>query len=355
MREGIEFEDTLGVKGKFSFPLLGQLAYVGGSYSGLVADGGNPLRELGTRLPYTGLGANWTAEAGLQMNFGYWMVFPRILYREALTDPNPSIEADIFPCPDPDEPGCPLGFVGDIVNPGLGPRNRDDDPFAILDNRDTRAAELFITYDPTGATPFYDWDNDMREDAKFAFNLGLNYTEYPTFTDSYQFFFEPTSENAAFGVGLPPEDVWEASTRMVFNPNNKAKYIFNLHAGRIQSTGDPEGGSREFQTLTGKAIINKRHIFEGYFRRNAFGPYDFQRQFNITFPEQFKLDYSILLDSKRDEGRSTKIGVKTLYRSYDENDEKNQLLYRQNGDWQFQTVFYFLYNFGGTPPPDPRD
>ncbi len=342
VRDKIDFEDTLGFKAKLSFPFLGQLGYVSINQSGLVADGGNPLREFGTRLPFTGLGANRGFDAGLMMNFGYWMIFPRILYREALVDPNPNLESSI---------------VGGVLFPGLGARNREDDPFAILDNRDTRAGELFITYDPTGATPFYQWDNDLREDAKFAFNIGLNYTEYPTATDSYQFFFQPPDGggfNAAFGVGLPPEDVWEASTRMVFNPSNSAKYIFNLSAGRLQSTGDPNGGSREFQTLRGKAILGKKHILEGYIKKDAFGPYDFHRQFNITFPEQYKLDYSILLDSKRDQGKSTKIGVKTLYRTVDENSPGDEFQDGAN-DYLFSTVFYFLYNFGGTPPPAPRD
>ncbi|NND60459.1 MAG: hypothetical protein HKN49_09355 [Gammaproteobacteria bacterium] len=335
----IDFEDTLGFKAKLSFPMLGGLAYVSASHAGLVADGGNPLREFGTRLPYTGLGAKREYDAGIMLNYGYWMLFPRVLYRDALVDPNLNLEPSI---------------VGGVLNPGLSVRNRESDPFAILGNRDTRAAELFITYDPTGATPFYQWDNDYREDAKFAFNIGLNYTEYPTPTDSYQFFFEPTGVNAAFGVGLPAEDIWEASSRIVYNPNNQAKFIFNLAAGKLQSTGDPNGGSRDFQSLAGMAVLNKKHILSGYIKKDAFGPYDFHRQFNITYPEQYKLDYSILLDSKRDQKNSTQVGVKTLYRSVDENSPGGEFEDGEN-DYLFQTTVYFLYNFGGTPPPAPRD
>ncbi len=66
----IEFEDTLGVKAKLTFPLFGSLAYVGANYGGLVADGGLALREFGTQLPYSSQGNKQEYEAGMMMNFG---------------------------------------------------------------------------------------------------------------------------------------------------------------------------------------------------------------------------------------------------------------------------------------------
>ena len=101
----------------------------------------------------------------MQMFFGNFMVFPRVMYRDNLVHANPFIPPDI---------------TGGILSPGTQPRNRDADPFAVLDNREARSAEVYLTWDPTGATPFYDWDNDWREDASFAFNIGGTYTEYPT-------------------------------------------------------------------------------------------------------------------------------------------------------------------------------
>ncbi len=335
----IDFRDTLGFKTKLTFPLLGAQAYVATHHAGLVADGGATLVEFGTRLPYSDLGNKKQIEGGVMMNFGNWMVFPRYLYRDNLVNENPNI--------------LPVS-MGGILNPGINPRDRDSDPFAVLGNREARAAELFVTYDPTGATPFYAWDNDAREDAGFAFNIGANYTEYPTSTDANQFFFLPASANASFGVGLPPEDVWEFSSRMVFNPNRNLRLITDLHRGFQQSTGDPNGGTRNYWELMGKAVIGKKHIISGYAKKDAFGPYDFHRQFNITFPEQYKLDYSYLLDERKDEGRSTKIGMRTIYRTADENSPADEFLDGDN-DYTFQTVFYFVYNFGGTPPPAPRN
>ncbi|MFK7885284.1 MAG: hypothetical protein AB8G16_00335 [Gammaproteobacteria bacterium] len=325
----IDFEDTIALRTRFTFPFLGTQTYIATNHAGLVAEGGDVLREFGTRLPYSNLGNTEEYEMGMMMNFGNLMIFPRLLYRQNLVDANPNL---------------PSSIENGVLMPGIAIRDRDADPFAVLGNREARAAELFITYDPTGATPFYQWDNDQREDAGFAFNLGLNYTEYPTPTDANQFFFELTRVNASFGVGLPPEDVWEASSRMVFNPNRNTRIITNLSTGFQQSSGDPNGGSRKFYALNGKMVVRNKHYFEGYFKKDAWGPYDFHRQFNITFPEQVRLEYSVLLDSKLDFLRSTKLGVRTLYRTLDENSPDNE---SENGtnDYIFQTVFFFRYNF----------
>ena len=327
----VDFEDTLGLKTKISFPmpLLGYNTYFATHHAGLVADGGAQLTEFGTRLPYSEYGNKREYEAGMMINYGDWLFFPRFLYRDNYEDANnrilPSIDDGVF-------------------NPGLAPRNRDDDPFAVLDNREVRAYEFFTTYDPTGATPFYAWDNDMREDAKFAFNVGLNYNEFKTKTDSFQFFFEPASTNAAFGVGLPAEDTWEASTRMVYNPTRTWRLIGNLVGGYLQSTGDPDGGTREFYEAEGKVVYNRQHILEFYAKYNAFGPYDFHRQFNITFPYQYSLDYSILLDQLRDERKSTKIGIKGMLRGVDDDSPTEEFL---DGDneylWQVRAYFHWAF------------
>jgi hypothetical protein len=339
----IELEDTLGFKARLNFPLFGSLAYVATHQAGLVADGGSPLVEFGTLLPYSELGNKREYEAGALIPIGNWWIFPRYLQRKNIVDANPSIAPDIGNCTDPASDLC--------VVPGLQPRNRDDDPFAVLDNREAKSGELILTYDPTGATPFYQWDNDWREDAKFAFNVGGIYTKYPTITDSYQFFFEPTGTNPAFGVGLPEEDVWELSSRMVYNPTVNTRLVSRIRRGFQQSTGDPDGGTRKFWWLEGKMVHRDRHVLSGYFKKDAWGPYDFQRQFNITFPEQYKLDYAILLDNKKDERTSSKIGIRGLFRTLDENSPQDLLDPDADNDNQWQVVFYYTLNFGGTNPP----
>jgi len=332
----IDFEDTLGFKAKLTFPVFGKETYLQATHAGLVADGGDALKTFGvfdpSHLPYSGMGNKQEYEAGMIMGFGSLMIYPRVMYRDNLVHANPYI---------------PPSISGGVLNPGTSPRDTDSDPFAVLGNREARSAEVYATWDPTGVTPFYDWDNDWREDAKFAMNFGGNYTEYPTFTDANLFFFVPTESNASFGRGLPREDVWSMSSRMVFNPNRNAKYIVKLIRGFDQSTGEPDGGTRDFFELHAKAVLNRRHIISGYFKKDAWGPYDFYRQFNVTFPEQFKIDYSILLGgtalgSVADEDRATKIGIRALYRSNDENSSEDLNMV---GDYRFQTVLYFNYQF----------
>ena len=334
----IDSDDTLGFKAKLSFPLFGAKSYVSAHHAGLVADGGATLKDFGVRdptgLPYSNLGNKQEYEAGMIMHFGNIMVAPRILYRDNLVDANPFI---------------PPSIGGGVLNPGISPRDRDNDPFAVLANREARSGEVFLTYDPTGSTPFYDWDNEWREDAKFAFNIGGTYTEFPTFTDANLFFFAEEGVNASFGEGLPAENVWTVSSRMVFNPNRRATYIASLIKGFNQSTGNPTGGTRDYFELHGKAVFGGKHIISGYYKQDAWGPYDFHRQFNAVYPEQYKIDYSIRLGNQGrigsglDETNATQVGIRALYRGYDEFsiDLDPELI----GDYQWMTVLYFTYQF----------
>jgi len=329
-RKEVEFEDTLGLKTRLTFPVLGAQGYVASNYAGLVADGGAPLREFGTRLPYAEQGNKQEFDAGVMMNFGNWMVFPRILYRDNIEDALPS---------------TPPSIENGELTPGTRPRNLSTSPFAVLDNRKVRAAELFVTFDPTGATPFYDWDNDVREDAGFAFNVGLNYSAFRSETDAYEFFFEPRGENAPFSAGLPAKDTWEVSSRMVFNPRNDLTLVTNLVGGYLQSTGDPNGGTREFYETDVKLVFRKRHILSGYAKYNAFGPYDFHRQFNITFPYQYKLDYAFLLDELYDPLHSSKIGIRGLLRGVNDESPTNEFGEDGENEYLWQVVTYFTWTF----------
>jgi hypothetical protein len=327
----IDFEDTLGMKARLTWDMFGSQAYVAGAYQGLVADGGAAAvpGQFATLLPYSELGNKKEIDAGLMMTFGHWMVFPRALWRENLIDANPLI---------------PPSIDGDTLTTGASPRNTDADPFAVLDNREARSAEVFVTYDPTGATPFYAWDNDSRENATFAMNFGANYTEWRAPSDANLFFFEPTGDNASFGVGLPSQDTWAASSRMVINPNNRLRLISNLLAAYQQSSGDPTGGTRRFYEWEGKAFFDRKHILSGYVKKDAWGPYDFHEQFNITYPWQYKLDYSYLLDERGDELTSSKIGFRALYRTLDSNSPGDEYDGGAN-DYMFETIFYVNWAF----------
>ncbi|MDJ0918977.1 MAG: hypothetical protein QNJ05_14545 [Woeseiaceae bacterium] len=334
----IEFEDTLGFRGKITFPW--QETYLKATHAGLVADAGTVHRTFGimdpSRLPNDGMGNKQEVEAGMIVRFGDYMLMPRVLYRDNLVHANPFIEPRI-------ENG--------ILRPGTTPRDTDSDPFAVLGNREARSAELYLTYDPTGATQFYDWDNDWREDAKFAYNIGGTYTRFPTKTDSYLFFFDPLRINVPFGEGLAAEDVWAVSSRIVMNPNPSSRYIFRFIRGFEQSTGNPGGlndGNADYFEFHWRAEWNRKHFFSGFYKNDAFGPYDFFRQFNLQYPHQVQMDYSMLLGgsgvqfgSIQDEQRATRVGIRAQYRSLQEGNET----FEQDGDYIFQTILYFTYQF----------
>jgi hypothetical protein len=94
-------------------------------------------------------------------------------------------------------------------------------------------------------------------------------------------------------------------------------------------------------------VLGNRHVLKGYFKKDAWGPYDFHRQFNVTFPEQYMLDYSYLLDQRGKWSglvRSSQIGIRGLYRSLDENSPGDEFQEGEN-DYLWQTVFYVNFRF----------
>lgn len=328
----IEFEDTLGAKAKLTYDVRNDTqAYLGLNYAGLVADGGATLTEWGTQLPYSEYGNKWEVEGGVRFTTGSYTIYPRFLYRENLEDANPLIDPTIN---------------GTNLSPGIAPRNRDDDPFAVLDNREATSGEIYLTYDPTPETYFYDWDVDMKEDARFAYNIGLTATSYDTPTDSHLFFFEDSSggRNASFGEGLDAEDVWLLKSKMIYNPSRRMRLIGNLEAGKQQSTGRPNQDSAEFYSVEGKVILNNKHIYSGYIKIDDYGPYDFQRQFSLIYPLQVKLEYTRLIDQLFDEDVSSKIGIKALYRTLDEKSPTDEYLSGTN-DYMFEIQTYIEFKF----------
>jgi hypothetical protein len=338
LRDEIDFVDTLGAKAKVTYSpsgmSLGSLAisetYLKLNYSGLVADGGEPLKELGhdsTHLPLSEGGNREEVEAGVLMRYGdAIMIYPRVLYRDNLVDANQFYAPDI-----------PNNYLG------LTPRNTDDDPFAVTGNRAARSAEIFFTYDPTGETFFYDWDNDARENAKLAFNLGLNYTEFPTATDNQLFFDGNTKSNLLCGgVGQPADHVWKASSKIVTNPSRNLRMILRLIGGQQQSTCTAERGAQNFYEIIGSMSFDGKHHLSGYFKKDAWGPYDFQKQLNFTYPEQYKFDYAYLLDEKRHLHKSSKVGIRTIYRTLDADSPEGE---DGTSDYDFLTIFYFKWAF----------
>ncbi len=329
-KDEIRFRDTQAVKAKITLQGLMRGIYDASfTYAGLVADGGDPLREFETTMPFSGLGNKIEIEGGILFPIGNIWLLPRGLYRKNLIGPNPIIEPYT---------------EGATFYPGVTPRNRDRDPFAVLGNRETVSAEFFITYDPTPASFFYSWDRRWREDAHFAFSVGGNYTSYKTGTDSHMFYYLEGQTNAPFGIGLEEADVWLGRGTFVLNPNPNLMITGDVEIGRQQSTGTPEGGSKDYYTLGTKFKFNRKHVFETYAKKDAWGPLDWYRQFNITYPYQFMFDYSMLIDRIYDELISGRLGFRALMKTLDDNAPDFE---REGGrnKYVFQAGLYYKIEF----------
>jgi hypothetical protein len=195
-------------------------------------------------------------------------------------------------------------------------RNIQDDPFAVRGNRETVAGELLLTFDPTPATWMYEWDNDRSEDAKLAVSAGFVFRHLPTTQDA-AIGFLANRTSFAFPNSVPAEDLWEAHTRIVSKVSPDLGIIANLYAGNGQANGSDE---RLIHRVGGdiRLIYNKIKVVHS-FKINDWGPFDYHRDFNLTFPVQLMLDLSTTV------GKpnwyilpETKIGIRGTWRSLNE-------------------------------------
>lgn len=323
----IKFIDTLAVKAKMDLDFgIGSL-YTKFILAGLVADGGVIPGSNGSLITDPGTGNRIEVEGGLRFFLGgSFQIAPKFLYREPLVGPNPLIE----------------GYVTSDgkIYPGVRPRNPIDDPFAVYGNRKALIGEVSVVYDPTGGSWFYYWDNDDREDAPVAFGLTFNYADYPTSTDATTYVTED-GQTVAFTKGLPPAKVWALNGRVVINPASFLRIIARIEAGRGQSTGQDE----RLVNYTALYLNSKFHnlLFYSYVKKDMWGPYDYHRQFNLTYPWQWMLDVSYGFETPFFLKSASRIGIHYVHKILDEYSPENQgdVTYK----YIFETSLYYIVNF----------
>ncbi|WP_027136713.1 hypothetical protein [Gaetbulibacter saemankumensis] len=291
----IKPEDNWGGKAKITFSKGAFNWYAQAAAMGLVATGGGDYTKTftGWKLKDSGSGNQTNFLTGFTYSFGKFQIAPNFLWQKPLVDPMPN----------------------DVQAPGRL-RNIFDDPFSVRSNRETTAGEILLTYDPTPGTWMYEWDNDRVEDAKFAFNLGFIYRHLPTTQDAAIGFLEDRTL-FAFPNSAPAEDLWEAHTRIVSKIHPDLGLIANLYAGTGQANGSDDrlikrgGGDIRF-------IYNKLKLVHTV-KINDWGPFDYHRDFNLTFPLQLMLDLSTSL-GKPDWFilPNTRIGIRGTWRSLDQ-------------------------------------
>lgn len=288
--------DTFGVKGKVSGGFGGVLWYGQGAVMGLVANGGPTATTTytGWTLKDTGSGNQSNVIGGFAFNAGRVQIAPNVMYQKPMVAPMPA----------------------DAPVPGR-PRNILDDPFAVLGNREMTGAELLLTWDPTPGTWMWAWDNDVREDARLAASLGLVFRHYPTTRDASIGILGDGQTTFAFPGGPPPADLWELRTRLVSRATASLRVVANAFAGTAQPNSEDSRVIERYGFDTRVSwhqlhVLTSAHI-------NDWGPYDYHRDFNLTFPVQLMADVSHTLGVPRwfEDVPQTRFGVRGTWRSLD--------------------------------------
>ena len=264
----INAKDNWGGKIKLTYSNGAFNWYGQGAAMGLVANGSADYTKTftGWKLKDSGSGNQTNVLSGFTVTKGNFQFAPNFLWQKPIVAAMPN----------------DVNGVGRL-------RNIQADPFAVRANRETVAGEFLFTYDPTPATWMYEWDNDRAEDAKFAFNLGFVFRHQPTTQDA-SIGFLSNRTLFAFPTATPAQDLWEINSRLVSKISPDLGLIANLYFGNAQSNGSD---ARVLQRGGGdiRAIFNKIKLTHT-FKFNDWGPFDYHRDFNLTYPVQLMLDLS---------------------------------------------------------------
>ena len=280
-----------------------KITYTGGKINwygqataqGLVANGGADLTQTftGWRLKDSGSGNQYNVLSGLTYNIGKLQIAPNFLWQKPLEGP----------------------MTSDLPAPGR-PRNIVDDPFAVRGNREQVAGEILFTFDPTPGSWMYDWDNDRSEDAKFAISAGFVFRHLPTTQDAAIGFLANGRTTFAFPGAAPAKDLWESQARIVSKFNSELGFVANIYGGPAQANGS-DARTIDRYGMDFKMIYKKIKL-NSFVKINDWGPFDYHRDFNLTFPVQLMTDISFGI-GKPDWFilPGTRIGLRGTWRSLD--------------------------------------
>ncbi|MBM4116704.1 glycosidase [bacterium] len=303
LQDTVRDSDTFGVKAKLTFAHGRWLWYGQGASMGLVADAGptEVITYTGWSLKDTGSGNQRNLLTGLTVAFGDFQFGPNVLWQKPWVGPMP----------------------GDVPAPGR-PRNVLDDPFAVRANRETVGAELLITYDPTPATWFWAWDNEVREDARLAASLGFVYRDQKTTQDASNFVAEDGRTIYAFAAAPPAQSLWELRSRIASRLGAQTRLVANVYGGMVEPNGwDPTAANEVLNRFIHRygadaRITHGPLAFASFLKVDDWGPYDYHRDFNLTYPLQLMGDLSYTLGAPRWFGYpQTRFGVRASWRSLD--------------------------------------
>ena len=289
----IQTKDNWGGKLKLNYAGGKINWYAQSSAMGLVANGGADLTQTftGWRLKDSGSGNQYNFLSGFTYSVGKFQIAPNFLWQKPIEGP----------------------LNANVPAPGR-PRNILEDPFVVRANREQVAGELLFTYDPTPGTWMYDWDNDKTEDSKLAISAGVVYRRLPTTQDAAIGIFPDGRTTFAFTGAAPATNLLEINGRLLSKTNKNFGFILNFYGGDAQANGsDARKISRYGADLR---VIFKNVKINSFVKVNDWGPYDYHRDFNLTYPMQLMTDISTAI-GKPDWFilPGTKIGLRGTYRT----------------------------------------
>ena len=335
-QDKISLKDTWGGKAKITLTTGSFNWYAQGAAMGLVANGGADYTRTftGWRLKDSGSGNQTNFLTGFTFGLGNFQIAPNFLWQKPIVGPIPK----------------------DAPAPAMS-RNVLDDPFAVRQNRETTAGELLISYDPTPASWMWAWDNDEMEDAPFAISADFVYRHQPTTQDAAIGIMANGRTIFAFPGAPHARDLWEANTRIVSKLNTNFGFIVNLYGGNTESNGSDERLIQRFGTDI--RMIYKKVKLTSMIKVNDWGPYDYHRDFNLTYPLQLMADLSTsIAKQKWFNLPETKIGIRCTWRSLNRYsprysptttmDNTGQMVadpeavgYGNGNEWEIRTYLHF--------------
>ncbi len=319
LQDEVKGSDAFGAKAKLTFQKGRWNWYGQAAYMGVVADAGPTTIPTftGWTLKDSGSGNQANVLTGLAVNMGHFQVAPNFLYQKPLVGPLPF---------DPDG----RFFARNVI----------DDPFAVRGNRETVGTELLFTFDPTPATWFWMWDNDVREDARFAASLGWTLRHLPTTQDG-ALYVSADGITFPFLSATPPRDLWEVRSRIVSRMSPTTRLVAHIYGGTAEPNGDDPRLLKRFGADARLAV--ESIAFETFVKINDFGPYDYHRDFNLTFPVQLMGDLSHTLGNPRwFNFAQTKLGVRGTWRSLDDFSPRYapELGTTKSNEWEIRTYLH---------------
>ena len=292
----IESKDNWGGKVKFTY-VGGKFNWYGqGAAMGLVANGGADYTQTftGWRLKDSGSGNQYNFLSGLTYSIGKLQIAPNFLWQKPLEGP-----------------------INANVNAPGRPRNILDDPFVVRANREQVAGEVLFTFDPTPGTWMYNWDNDRTEDSKFALSAGFVFRHLPTSQDAAIGILPDGRTTFAFDGAAPAKDLYEVNGRIVSKLSSDFGIIANAYTGDAQANGSDARTIHRYGLDL--RMIYRNLKLASFVKINDWGPYDYHRDYNLTYPLQLMADLSTAI-GKPDWFilPGTRLGIRGTWRSLDQ-------------------------------------